>query len=62
VVIEVGCATLKQIREKYDERRVVIGDFQASVTFSFSGMTFGEVKGSHDDVCQEGHGRASSLV
>jgi hypothetical protein len=57
-----GWDTLKRILEKYDERRVVIGDFQASVRFSFSGMTFDEVKGSHDEVCQEGHGRASSLV
>jgi alkanesulfonate monooxygenase SsuD/methylene tetrahydromethanopterin reductase-like flavin-dependent oxidoreductase (luciferase family) len=38
--------TPKQILEKYEERRSIIGDFQASVTFSYSGMTFDEAKGS----------------
>ena len=38
--------TPKQILEKYEERRAIIGDFQASVTVSFSGMTFDEVKNS----------------
>lgn len=36
--------TPKQILEKYEERRSIIGDFQASATFSFSGMTFEEAK------------------
>jgi len=38
--------TPQQILEKYAERGAVIGDFQAGVTFSFSGMTFEEVQGS----------------
>jgi len=38
--------TPRQILEKYEERRAIIGDFQASVTFSFSGMAFDEVKNS----------------
>ncbi len=38
--------TPKQILDKYEERRAIIGDFQASATFSFSGMTFDEVKNS----------------
>lgn len=38
--------TPKQILDKYEERRAVIGDFQASATFSFSGMSFDEVKSS----------------
>jgi len=38
--------TPKQILEKYEERRAIIGDFQASAAFSFSGMSFEEVKKS----------------
>jgi alkanesulfonate monooxygenase SsuD/methylene tetrahydromethanopterin reductase-like flavin-dependent oxidoreductase (luciferase family) len=38
--------TPKQILAKYEERRAIIGDFQASSTFSFSGMSFDEVKNS----------------
>ncbi|MGE0820672.1 MAG: LLM class flavin-dependent oxidoreductase [Candidatus Binatia bacterium] len=38
--------TPKQIIEKYEERRAIIGDLQASATFSFSGMSFEEVKNS----------------
>ena len=38
--------TPKQILDKYEERRAIIGDFQASATFSFSGMSFDEVKSS----------------
>jgi hypothetical protein len=38
--------TPKQILERYEERRAIIGDIQASATFSFSGMTFEEVKNS----------------
>jgi hypothetical protein len=38
--------TPRQILEKYEERRAIVGDIQASVTFSFSGMSFEEAKGS----------------
>ena len=38
--------TPKQILAKYEERRAIIGDYQASATFSFSGMSFEEVKNS----------------
>jgi hypothetical protein len=38
--------TPQQILDKYEERRTIIGDFQASATFSFSGMSFDEVKSS----------------
>ncbi|MGE0681175.1 MAG: LLM class flavin-dependent oxidoreductase [Candidatus Binatia bacterium] len=38
--------TPKQILEKYEERRAIIGDFQVSATFSFSGMSFEEVQNS----------------
>jgi len=38
--------TPKQILEKYEERRSIVGDFQASGTFSYSGMAFDEVKDS----------------
>jgi alkanesulfonate monooxygenase SsuD/methylene tetrahydromethanopterin reductase-like flavin-dependent oxidoreductase (luciferase family) len=36
--------TPKQILEKYEERREIIGDFQAGATFSYSGMTFEEAR------------------
>lgn len=45
--VESNCwGTPKQILEKYEERRAIIGDLQASMTFSFSGMSFDEVKSS----------------
>ncbi len=38
--------TPRQILEKYEERRAVIGDIQAGLSFSFSGMSFEDVKAS----------------
>ena len=38
--------TPKQILDKYEERRAIIGDIQASLTFSYSGMSFDDVKAS----------------
>ncbi len=38
--------TPKQILEKYEERQAIVGDFQPCMTFSFSGMSFEQVKNS----------------
>jgi hypothetical protein len=42
--------TPKQILEKYEERRAIIGDFQATLTFIFSGTPFEGGEEEHDDV------------
>jgi hypothetical protein len=38
--------TPQQILEKYEQRQAIIGDMQVTMTFSFSGMTYEEVKKS----------------
>ncbi len=38
--------TPKQILDKYEERRAIVGDMQPCMTFSFSGMSYGEVEAS----------------
>jgi hypothetical protein len=40
------CGTAKQILEKYEGRRAIIGDIRASLTFGYSGMSFDDVKAS----------------
>ena len=37
----------------YEERRAIIGDFQASATFSFSDMSFDEIKNSMNTYAQK---------
>ncbi len=45
--VESNCwGTPKQILEKYEDRRAIIGDLQPSMTFSFSGMSFDDAKNS----------------
>ncbi len=38
--------TPKQILDKYEERRAIVGDIQPCMTFSFSGMSYEDVEGS----------------